>query len=129
MPVRSLLFLLLGLVVFWDAKKRGYTLENALLWGLGSAAFPPVAIVYLLWGRRRETPLPERRREPAAPSDPGAPVDVSAKVTCPRCKSEVPESFSRCPHCNTALTPLCPGCGEPLSRDSAACPRCGREKS
>lgn len=131
MPVRSALLIVLGIAVFWDAKKRGYSLEYALLWGLGTAAFLPVALVYLLWGRRRKK---GKATEDAVLTE-GAgdrdPVDVSRKVTCPRCASDVPESFSRCPHCGAALKPLCPDCGQPIPAGQAVCPRCGgtEEKS
>lgn len=130
MPVRSVLLIVLGLVVFWDAKKRGYSLEYALLWGLGTAAFVPVALVYLLWGRgkagkrKRDTALTQK-------AEGQEPLDVSQKVTCPRCASDVPESFSRCPHCGMVLKPTCPDCGQPIPADKAGCPHCGgaEEKS
>ena len=128
MPVRSALLIVLGLAVFWDAKKRGYSLEYALLWGLGTAAFIPVALVYLLWGRRRKTG-PEKV-DAVLTEGAGAcePLDVSQKVSCPRCASDVPESFSRCPHCGASLKPVCPDCGQPLPVGRGECPRCGESE-
>ena len=109
MPVRSALLLVLGIVVFWDAKKRGYAIEYALLWGLATAAFLPVALVYLLWGRRRKKG--EEKADAVLTEGAGeqAPVDVSQKVA----------------------KPLCPDCGQPIPAGEAVCPRCGgaEEKS
>lgn len=128
MPVRSALLIVLGLAVFWDAKKRGYSLEYALLWGLGTAAFIPVALVYLLWGRRRKTG--QEKADAVLTEGAGAcePLDVSQKVSCPRCASDVPESFSRCPHCGASLKPVCPDCGQPLPAGRGECPRCGESE-
>ena len=131
MPVRSALLLVLGIVVFWDAKKRGYAIEYALLWGLATAAFLPVALVYLLWGRRKKKGKEKADAVLTEGAGEQVPVDVSQKVACPRCASDVPESFSHCPHCGAALKPLCPDCGQPIPAGEAVCPRCGgaEEKS
>lgn len=128
MPVRSALLIVVGLVVFWDAKKHGYSLEYALLWGLGTAAFVPVAIVYLLWGRRRKTGQEKEGAVLTEGAGDQTPVDVSQKVNCPRCASEVPESFSRCPHCGAALKSLCPDCGQPIPAGQGSCPHCGHSE-
>ena len=127
--VSLVISIILALWIFRDSQKRGDSLDLVLLWTVGTllcwfAVFP----VYALWWRRRQS-LPERRSGTGAaePERGNEPKDATDKVECPRCMSDVPASFTRCPHCGTALHEECPACGALLPPDGTSCSACGAD--
>ena len=127
MSISLIIGILCAVWVYSDAKKHGYSQNLALLWALGTAAlFWIVVPVYFLLGRRRKTlPQPVQPSDQVTLDSPENPVDVSEKVTCPMCASDVPSSFEKCPHCGFTLHLVCPNCGSELERTWKICPHCG----
>ena len=127
MSISLVLGVLFGVWIYSDSKKHGYSQNLALLWALGSIALCWVVVpVYFLLGRRhRNLPKPVDPADSVTLDTPENPVDVSEKVTCPMCASEVPSSFEKCPHCGFTLHLTCQNCGSELERDWKTCPHCG----
>ncbi len=44
-------------------------------------------------------------------------------MICPKCKKNIPESSSVCPHCHKVLTLICPNCHS--DSESSVCTKCG----
>ena len=129
--ISFVLGVVLALWIFFDSQKRGDSLDLVLLWSVGTLlCWFVVAPVYVLWWRRRQN-LPQRRSgSGAAELERGSePKDATDKVECPRCMSDVPSSFTRCPHCGTSLHEECSACGALLPPGEKICPDCGADLS
>lgn len=44
---------------------------------------------------------------------------------CPRCGTDVPQTFAFCPGCGASVHPTCSQCGKSLQREWVNCPHCG----
>ena len=122
-------YLVIGLIaaawVWHDSRKLGLSLNNTLLWLVGSLLAPLVVLpLYLVFGRRQK-PAPVPRDSEKTAIDVEATVIDEPKVFCPMCASRVPGSSARCPHCDFAVRPSCSRCGGELSREWRSCPQCG----
>ena len=129
--ISFVLGVVLALWIFFDSQKRGDSLDLVLLWSVGTLlCWFVVAPVYVLWWRRRQN-LPQRQSgSGAAELERGnEPKDATDKVECPRCMSDVPSSFTRCPHCGTSLHEECSACGALLPPGEKICPDCGADLS
>lgn len=120
---------ILAFLVYRDAKNKwGYSANTALLWAMGTWAAPYiVGIIYLLFGRKPHWKVPQQAQPSDTVSYGGGEdaVDVSEKVSCPMCASQVPSSFEQCPKCGYTLHLRCSSCGHELARGDKFCPKCG----
>lgn len=116
--------------VYRDAKSKGHSILNALLWAAGNIAFVLIFFpMYLLVGRRQQMPsnrTEEERRLDEITIDAEAEF-VGNTVDCPMCARKVKEDYKLCPYCGFSLKPQCENCGADLERHWKVCPSCQTE--
>lgn len=98
-PIVLILWTLIGVYVYRDAKRRGM---NAVLWTL-IAVLSPALIGFIIYLLIRNS---------------------YSDLECPQCAAPVEEDYVVCPRCGVKLRPSCPGCSAPVEEDWKVCPRC-----
>lgn len=98
-PIVLILWALIGVYVYRDAKRRGM---NAVLWTL-IAIIAPALIGFIIYLLIRNS---------------------YSDLECPRCAAPVTEQYVACPQCGARLRPSCPSCSAPVEEDWKVCPRC-----
>lgn len=98
-PIVLILWTLIGVYVYRDAKRRGM---NAVLWTL-IAVIAPALIGFIIYLLIRNS---------------------YSDLECPQCAAPVAEQYVACPQCGARLRPACPNCSGPIEPDWKVCPRC-----
>lgn len=98
-PIVLGLWVLIGVYVYRDAKRRGM---NPALWTL-IAILAPAFIGFIIYLLVRNS---------------------YSDLECPRCAAPVTEDYVVCPQCGARLRPSCPGCSAPVEEGWKVCPLC-----
>lgn len=124
MVISMVVGVIVGFLVFRDARQRNKTMTMAALWAAGAALQPfIIGPIYLLWGRRMADGQTSQGRREDDVIDIEATV-VENSVPCPMCARQVQEDFKVCPYCGYTLQPKCGHCGQELKRGDKVCPHC-----
>lgn len=100
--VRFIISIVIGVIVYKDAKKQGL---DAWLWSLTAMIVPSFigALIYLVVSNQ-----------------------YARKWQCSNCKEVVLEDYNLCPKCEAVFQKTCKHCNKVMTPESTICPYCGQ---